>query len=155
MLGVFGATRPTDCFLSIGTGIDANSALIQPGKYRVPLPGSLRSFANVATNGEMMHVLFRGLINAFAPWPGKQKYWRLNVHKVVEAWYETIHPGWFDRYFLWRGDQVVYHHQNYEAMPGLDNAQAARERLMDMLREYLGQVQVGESIRDCAIALGD
>jgi hypothetical protein len=42
ILGVFGATRQIDCFLSIRTGIDANIALLQPGKYRVPAPDTLK-----------------------------------------------------------------------------------------------------------------
>lgn len=52
----------------------------------VPQPGlnfyqAMMSFAAIATNTESTHLLFSGLINAFAPYPGIEKYWRLNVSK--------------------------------------------------------------------------
>ncbi|KAK4140617.1 FabD/lysophospholipase-like protein [Dichotomopilus funicola] len=154
ILGVFGATRPTDCFLSIGTGIDANSTLVQPGKYRVPLPSTLQSFVSVATNTEIMHILFQGLIDAFAPWAGKRKYWRLNVYKVIQEWYEKVEPRWFERNVLGRKDQVVHHSQDYEAIPKFNDPKEAKEKLMEMLEEYVQDVEVKESIKKCAEALG-
>lgn len=89
IVGVFGPSRPTQCFLSIGTGI--------PGK--VPLPDNLArdpyngmiALSSVATNTEMTHVLFQTLVDSFAPDAGQTKYWRLNIkdqimHEVEEGW---------------------------------------------------------------------
>jgi hypothetical protein len=66
----------------------------------------------VAINEEIIHVIFRGLIDAFVLCPKRAKYWRLNVHEVVEAWYETTQPNWFAKHILWREDKEVNYHQN-------------------------------------------
>lgn len=77
MLDVFGAARTTDCFLSIGTGIPQNKAL---GKAGILFNNELaEGFASAATNSQLTHVLFKTLINAYAPRPTNKKYWRLNI----------------------------------------------------------------------------
>lgn len=146
MLGVFGAARPTDCFLSIGTGIDANSDLVQPGKYRVPLLSTVESFASVGGNTETMHILFQGLIDAFAPWPGKPKYWRLNVHKVIKTWSDVNVPDYVKK-------QHDHTRENYEKIPKLDDVEGAKGGFMDMLEEYVKGAEVKESIENCSNAL--
>ncbi|CEJ54942.1 hypothetical protein PMG11_01228 [Penicillium brasilianum] len=78
VLGVYGPTRETDCFLSIGTGMASNVAVAQPG---FNFKGAMMSFSSIATNTESTHLLFRYLVDAFAPCPQIKKYWRLNVVK--------------------------------------------------------------------------
>ncbi|KAJ6011672.1 hypothetical protein N7451_003084 [Penicillium sp. IBT 35674x] len=82
VLGVYGPTRETDCFLSIGTGMASNVAVAQPG---FNFKGAMMSFASIATNTESTHLLFRYLVDAFAPSPQVKKYWRLNVAKEKEG----------------------------------------------------------------------
>lgn len=78
VLSEYGQLRAADCFLSIGTGMAPNVPVSQPG---LTFYKAMLSFASIATNTESTHLLFSGLINAFAPNPGKEKYWRLNVAK--------------------------------------------------------------------------
>ncbi|OJJ85945.1 uncharacterized protein ASPGLDRAFT_56508 [Aspergillus glaucus CBS 516.65] len=69
-----------NCFLSIGTGIGSNQALTDPRKA----PGqAISAITAAATNSGIAHLLFRTLIDAFAPNSGKPKYWRLNVNKPI------------------------------------------------------------------------
>ncbi|KAI1412648.1 FabD/lysophospholipase-like protein [Hypoxylon sp. FL1857] len=144
VLSVFGPVRETDCFLSIGTGIDANIAVKQPG--RIPRFGTIASYASIATNAEITHILFRGLIDAFAPRTRAPKYWRLNVSKEVPAWDEERR-----KWFFWR--EKVHHHDDYEGMVDIDDTSGARGKLMDMTKEYLGRKDVQEAIKACAEAL--
>ena len=100
----------------------------------------------MATNAEITHVLFRGLINAFAPRPQNDKYWRLNVAKAVPAW-DEVKKHWF-----WP-DETIHHHDNYKHLPELDDTAAARGELMKMTKEYLGEADVEKAIDACAQAL--
>ncbi|KAG9649344.1 hypothetical protein KCU95_g15836, partial [Aureobasidium melanogenum] len=59
VLSVFGPTRPTNCFLSIGTGIAKNVGI----NSLLSLPEAL---ASAATNSELTHILFRTLLDAYA-----------------------------------------------------------------------------------------
>ncbi|OTA97970.1 hypothetical protein M434DRAFT_64686 [Hypoxylon sp. CO27-5] len=144
VLSVFGPVRETDCFLSIGTGIDANVAVKQPG--RIPTFGTIKSYASIATNSEIMHILFRGLIDAFAPRSRTPKYWRLNIYKEIPAWDEEK-----KKWFFWR--EKVHHHDDYEDMIELDDTSGARGKLMEMTKEYLRRKEVEEAIKACAQAL--
>ncbi|OGM46186.1 hypothetical protein ABOM_004865 [Aspergillus bombycis] len=76
---VYGAGRPISCFLSIGTGIPKNRAL--GGIFKMPT-----SLAANATNSEIMHILFRTLLDAYAPETMRTKYWRLNVGHEILGW---------------------------------------------------------------------
>ncbi len=42
--------------------------------------------ASIATNTEVTNILFRSLINAFAPNPNSQKYWRFNIGDGCPEW---------------------------------------------------------------------
>lgn len=42
--------------------------------------------ASIATNSEITNILFRSLINAFAPRAPLKKYWRLNVSDGILEW---------------------------------------------------------------------
>ncbi|KNG89948.1 hypothetical protein ANOM_001675 [Aspergillus nomiae NRRL 13137] len=79
VLSVYGAGRPISCFLSIGTGIPKNRAL--GGIFNMPV-----SLAANATNSEIMHILFRTLLDAYAPKIMRAKYWRLNVGHEIPGW---------------------------------------------------------------------
>ncbi|KAE8402715.1 acyl transferase/acyl hydrolase/lysophospholipase [Aspergillus pseudonomiae] len=81
VLSVYGAGRPISCFLSIGTGIPKNRAL--GGIFKLPT-----SLAANATNSEIMHILFRTLLDAYAPQTMRAKYWRLNVGHEIPGWPE-------------------------------------------------------------------
>lgn len=80
MLGVFGPARPTDCFLSIGTGLPL-SITMTSGVVSVA-----ESVPSIATNSEITNILFRSLINAFAPQGMAKKYWRFNVGDGFPDW---------------------------------------------------------------------
>lgn len=84
VIRVYGPTRPTDCFLSIGTGIPASETLEELRLTDWINPKKLAHFASVlssiATNTQITHILFGTLINSLAPVAGKlTKYWRLNI----------------------------------------------------------------------------
>ncbi|KAK7705080.1 hypothetical protein SLS57_010192 [Botryosphaeria dothidea] len=76
-LSAYGPLRTINCFLSIGTGIPANSTLPKPGV--IPSYGVEARFADVATNTEITNILFHGLIDSFAPQAMTPKYFRLNL----------------------------------------------------------------------------
>jgi hypothetical protein len=80
ILSFYGPTRETDCFLSIGTGMGANLAVAQPG---LDFQKAMESFAVIATNTENTNILFRVLVDAFAPHAQTKKYYRLNVSKEL------------------------------------------------------------------------
>jgi len=120
-LAVFGPARTTDCFLSIGTGVPKNVAL----KVDTGIIGALSS---VATNTEITHILFRTLINAYAPTPVTDKYWRLNIGKEVAEWDEKK-----EHYFS--ADTIEKHLDNYED-PGQMDHVSALPHLVDMTNAY-------------------
>ncbi|KAB2570091.1 Patatin-like protein 2 [Lasiodiplodia theobromae] len=83
VIRVYGPTRPTDCFLSIGTGIPASQMLVDLGIAKGGLK-NIEKFmgviSSIATNTQITHILFGTLINSLAPVAGNPpKYWRLNV----------------------------------------------------------------------------
>ncbi|CAG7941661.1 unnamed protein product [Penicillium salamii] len=80
ILSLYGPTRETDCFLSIGTGMGANVAVARPG---LDFKNAMESFAEIATNTENTNILFRALVDAFAPHAQTKKYFRLNVSKEL------------------------------------------------------------------------
>lgn len=92
VLSEYGRQREADCFLSIGTAMAPNAPMPQPG---LDFYNAILAFAAIATNTESTHLLFSGLINAFAPCPSKEKYWRLNVAKEVpeKSKYKQLSDG--------------------------------------------------------------
>ncbi|KAK0640201.1 Calcium-independent phospholipase A2-gamma [Lasiodiplodia hormozganensis] len=107
VLGVYGASRKTQSFLSIGTGIPANT------------PVSITNFASIATNSEITHSLFHSLINAFAPEPLAKKYWRLNVAET----------DWVEEKCFWavKWGKVEHHEVDNFRDPGeLDDLEALK-----------------------------
>ena len=78
---MYGPARNSDCFLSLGTGIEPNSSL----NYINPL-----AWASIVANTEIIHILFRTLINAYAPKAMTKKYWRLNVSEKDGETYKKV-----------------------------------------------------------------
>ena len=146
MLSVFGPARATDCFLSIGTGIPANQPLNQKsnGLNYLAVAANVPS---IATNTQVMHILFRCLINAFAPKPQGKKYWRLNISEEIPEWKEKTHPlcdvfGIFEK--------EVLHMQDYRKLGDLDDVGSLPE-LLKMTDNYI--MAQSKDIADCAAAL--
>lgn len=98
VLGVFGASRETQSFLSIGTGVPANTPVPKVAEWP---PKVIKDFASIATNSESTHALFNGLIDAFAPKPLEKKYWRLNVAET----------DWIEEKGFWVFKWKVEHHE--------------------------------------------
>ncbi|KAI1761318.1 acyl transferase/acyl hydrolase/lysophospholipase [Hypoxylon sp. FL1150] len=147
VLSVFGAMRTTDCFLSIGTGLDRNREVVQPGSGFIPIPGpkTAESFSNLATNTEVTHILFRGLVNAFAPHARTPKYWRLNVSEEI--------PEYDEEKGFWIWKRTVHHPDDYVGVVDMDDAAGAHNQLVQMTDKYLARDDVKALIDACAEAL--
>jgi len=83
VLSVFGPARATNCFLSIGTGIPLSVTMSNN-----PLSIATTAIPSIATNSEITNILFRSLINAFAPQGMAKKYWRFSVGDGFPDWVE-------------------------------------------------------------------
>ena len=126
MLDVFGPARHTACFLSIGTGIPANQRVGQAGVFdRREIATGL---SGAATNTQLTHILFKAILNAYAPNAGTKKYWRLNVGEV---------------------DPKT---DNYKDLGELDDLTKIGE-FREMTQKYINMQQ--ELIGDCASVLRD
>lgn len=86
VLTVFGPARSTACFLSIGTGTPLATTFSDIGITKVVGIGN--SLSAIATNSEVTNILFRSLLNAYAPNGMQKKYWRLNVGDGLPDWVE-------------------------------------------------------------------
>ena len=115
-----------------------------PANRALPNPGILPSydveeaFAAIATNTEIVNILFRSLINAFAPAALAKKYWRFNVSEEKPAWDEK------------KGGKTVHHQDDFKNVGDLDDI-GALKALMQMTEQYV-QTQAA-SIEECAKAL--
>ncbi|KAF3358216.1 hypothetical protein VDGD_03089 [Verticillium dahliae] len=89
VLQVFGPVRTTGCFLSIGTGTPLSQTL-STVNHPIDFTNGL---ASIATNSEMANILFRSLINAFAPRSMARKYWRFNVGDGLPDWVDEDGVG--------------------------------------------------------------
>ena len=128
-LRVFGPARSTDCFLSVGTGIPANEEIPRPGEI-TKIVATVEALAGTATNTEIVHILFRTLIDAFAPHPGVKKYWRMNIGTKIEAFDEET--GW------WPFKKTVHHNDNYKGIGDLDDVKGL-PALQQVTKEYIEQ----------------
>ena len=112
VLTVFGPARSTACFLSIGTGIPAATRFSNIGATKIiDISNSLSS---IATNSEVTNILFRSLINAFAPHGMQKKYWRLNVGDGL--------PDWVEENGVWKWKLLGVRHE--EDIGDLDDVKA-------------------------------
>ncbi|KAJ5157898.1 uncharacterized protein N7482_008998 [Penicillium canariense] len=143
VLGIFGPARATDRFLSIGTGI-ASNVKVEP--ISLPGSGTLKSYVSVATNSEITHIMFRTLIDAFAPTARQKKYWRLNVSKPIPGEEKVIEKG----YMWWKTKHLVKVLDNYENPGDLDDIQAL-SKLKAWTVDYIKEE--AKLIQDCVEAV--
>ncbi|KAK6531861.1 hypothetical protein TWF694_003026 [Orbilia ellipsospora] len=141
MLAVFGPARPTNCFLSIGTGRAKNQSLPEPGKL-LKAKHTLEALASIATNTEITHILFRTLINAFAPKTIAKKYWRLNFGKHIGDWDEK--GG------IWEGWATERHYDDWKDPGGLDDVKAL-EALEPIVKKCIADME--SDFKECGAAL--
>lgn len=123
----------------------ANAPVIQPGI--IPTHAVEESYISVATNSELINIMFRTLLDAFAPVVRERKYWRMNVYKDVLTEDKVVEGGWLN----FKKD-VVAVTNNYESPGELDDVKAALGKLTDWTNEYIVQEQT--VIADCAAAIG-
>ncbi|KAK6347586.1 hypothetical protein TWF718_005424 [Orbilia javanica] len=142
ILAVFGPARTTSTFLSIGTGIPANNELKDPGNPTKILH-TVDTIASAALNTELTHVLFRTLVNAFAPQAREKKYYRFNVGKYIGDWEEKVGSLW------WK--ETVHHYDDWAAIPELDDVEALKP-LMELTEKFI--VENKKLFEECAGSLG-
>ncbi|KAF5625338.1 calcium-independent phospholipase A2-gamma [Fusarium tjaetaba] len=130
VLQVFTAVRTTDCFLSIGTGV----SLSEPS---VSVFGPI----GILTNTNIVNVLFRELINAFAPRGMEKKYWRFDFGDGLPDWVEE------DGVMKW-----VYL-AKIEATEGEMDDITIKELLKKKANEYIQEPGFQKQLADCAVAL--
>lgn len=104
-----------------------NVPIEQPGLTFVQ---AMLSFASVATNTESTHLLFSGLIKAFAPRPGAEKYWRLNVARDPPE--KSLFWGIVDKVFGPKDSPL----RNYDSPGELDSVKAI-EKLKEWTEEWI------------------
>ena len=102
---------------------------------------------NIATNTQIVNILFRCLINAFAPKPQGKKYWRLNIGEEIPAWNEKTYPFW-DIFHQFEKD--IMHVQDYAKLGDLDDVDSLPE-LVQMTKKYIDAQD--QDISECAAAL--
>jgi len=144
VLDVFGSDRRADCFLSIGTGIPQNKPLGSAGI--IQNAEIAKSLAAAATNSQLTHILFKTLIDAYAPMAGTKKYWRLNVSEGIPEHEEVETTG----YLWWKEEVKVLRLDNYKDVGELDDV-GKIDFLRAMTAEYI-KLQ-GGLIDDCASKL--
>jgi hypothetical protein len=142
VLTVYGPTRPTSCFLSIGTGVPktettASATLLQ-------LKPFAESMASIATNTEVINILFRSLINAFAPLPNSKKYFRFNIGDGC--------PDWIPAKDGKGGQWVLLGKRQEQTLGELDDV-AAMDKTMSATNSYITARFTRGLIGDCAAAL--
>jgi hypothetical protein len=138
MWAIYGPRRPTNCVLSIGTGIPTNQSLDG-------IVNLAKNMSGVATNTELTHILFRTLINAYAPNPCQDKYWRLNVG-IVEPEHDETQKNW-------RGKETTTHHlDNYKDLGEMDDLKTL-PTLIALTKTYIEEQKI--AIGQCAEKLRD
>ncbi|KAK6524472.1 hypothetical protein TWF281_011380 [Arthrobotrys megalospora] len=142
ILSVFGPARSTSTFLTIGTGMQPNDELKDPGDITNAV-NTIGAFASIATNTELTHVLFRTLIDAFAPQARGKKYFRLNVGKYIGNWEQKVG-------LLWR--EKVHHYDDWEKIGKLDDVEALQP-LMKLAEQYIKDNH--KLFQECADSLGN
>ncbi|KAF9641555.1 putative protein kinase subdomain-containing protein [Lasiodiplodia theobromae] len=141
VLGVYGASRKTHSFLSIGTGVPANTP-VPKGGVGWP-PKVIKDFASIATNSESTHALFHGLIDAFAPKPLAKKYWRLNVAET--DWVEE------KGFWVFKWGKVEHHEVDNVRDPGELDDFDALTRFIVVTEKYIADN--AKLFDECAEAL--
>lgn len=142
VLQVHGPLRATACFLSVGTGMPPAQALPSSvSRHPLDFVGGL---TGVATNSEIMNIMFRSLLNAFAPRGMAKKYWRFSVGDGLPDWVEGEDGEW-----RW----VLREQREERELGQLDDVKmigVTRDRAEEYMRLDGFETMVGE----CAAALG-
>lgn len=130
VLQVFTAVRTTDCFLSIGTGVSLSKQSVSPF-----------GLVGILTNTNIVNILFRELINAFAPRGVTKKYWRFDFGDGLPDWVEE------DGVMKW-----VYL-AKIEATEGEMDDITITELLKKKVDEYIQEPGFQKQLADCTVAL--
>lgn len=138
VLSVYGPACSTACMLSIGTGIPLSKAVA--GVRNVA--GFAGDMAGIATNTEVTNILFRSLVNAFAPRPMAKKYWRFNVGDGL--------PDWVEEDGVWKW--TLLGERQEEERGELDDT-AAIPKTEQKAAEYLDLPAAKKLIGECAACL--
>lgn len=104
--------------------------------------GFAQDMAGIATNTEVTNILFRSLINAFAPHPMAKKYWRFNVGDGLPDWVEE------DGVWQWK----LLGERQEENRGGLDDI-AAIPVTKRQAEEYLNLQAAKNMVAECAACL--
>ncbi|KAK2028034.1 patatin-like phospholipase [Colletotrichum zoysiae] len=146
VITTFGAERNTACFLSLGTAIPPSQVLPSP-QADVADPGKpvgmLAGLARIATNTEIVNMLFGSLFNALAPAVGADKYWRFSVGDGLCDWVKMNGVN------KWRITSPEVKTKEYIAM----DDPMMRAKIANLAREFIATKKGGEMVRDCAKAL--
>ncbi|KAI7763831.1 hypothetical protein LZL87_014009 [Fusarium oxysporum] len=139
VLQVFTPVRMTDCFLSIGTGTPLGEQLpflTNPISFVFALTGIL-------ANRNVVNILFRHLINAFAPRGMTRKYWRFDFGDGLPDWVEEDGVG-----------KWVYLAKREETKVGEMDDINVKDLIEKKTDEYIMEPGFQKQLDDCAIALG-
>ncbi|KAF5650755.1 phospholipase [Fusarium sp. NRRL 52700] len=131
VIQVFTAVRETDCFLSIGTGVSLSQHAL-----------SVSGLTGLLTNTNIVNILFRELINAFAPRGLTRKYWRFDFGDGLPDWVEE------DGVMKW-----VYLAKIDETGGEMDDI-TIQELLQKKAADYISEPGFQKQLGDCADALG-
>ena len=86
--------------------------------------------ASIATNTDVINILFRSLINVFAPLPNTKIYWRFNAGDGC--------PGWIPAKNDKGGQWVLKEQRQEQALGELDDV-AAIDKTIKATEVYIGQ----------------
>ena len=156
VLNVFGAARDTSCFLSIGTGTPVAKPLAMPPGFSLwkPIVSGQKwvdyalNFSGVPTNTEITNLLFRSLINAFAPKSMAKKYWRINFGGSLPDWVPDPSTGEYKWVFLFEAKKT----DKPEELGDLDDI-TVLDKTPSKTTAFLKRPETQKMIADCAAAL--
>ncbi|KAK2009896.1 patatin-like phospholipase [Colletotrichum eremochloae] len=146
VLTTFGAKREAACFLSLGTGVPPRQELPSAQADLSDLGKPIRivtGLAGIATNTDIANVLFRTLINAFAPPAGVKKYWRFSVGDGLCDWVKV------DGVHKWRITSPKVETKEYIAM----DDPTMKAKIRSLAEAYVDSDEGKAMIQDCADAL--
>jgi len=106
------------------------------------LPKFADGVAGIATNSEITNILFRSLLNAFAPQGMAKKYWRFNVGDGL--------PDWVEQDGLWQWKLLATRQE--EERGELDNTKAI-PMTEQKAREYISLPGAQTMVIQCAGSL--
>lgn len=142
VLTVYGPRRNTCCFLSIGTGTPKSERVADPTLKQ--LKGFAQSMASIATNTEVTNILFRSLINAFAPLPNSQKYFRFNIGDGCPEWVPTEDGTAYQWVSLEKREE--------QELGELDDV-GAMKKTIEATNKYIGLKGAQQLMAECARSL--